>query len=111
MGNQPIIKKRDHSNSVAIFKDEYTTAQGEARTRHSVAIQRSYKDKNGEWKQTALNCFIEDLLPLSSLLESAYMDFNNLLEKSRNNKTPEQSSTSGRASAPKNDDYDDDIPF
>ena len=67
MANQPIIKKRDKATSIAIFRDEYTNAQGEIKNRFSVSIQRSYKDKSGEWKQTSLNCFLEDLLPISTL--------------------------------------------
>lgn len=102
MDNQPVIKTRDKSNSVAIFQSEYTTAQGEIKKRFSVSIQRSYKDKNGEWKQTSLNCFIEDLLPLSSLLRNTYIQFNKYLNKIRDNKGNAQQSS---------EDFDDDIPF
>lgn len=103
MANQPIIKKRDKSNSIAIFRDEYTSAQGEIKTRFSVSIQRSYKDKSGEWKQSALNCFIDDLLPLATLCESSYIAFNNYIEKNRTSKEAEASG--------QNYDADDDIPF
>lgn len=102
MANQPIIKNRDRNHSVAIFKDEYTTNNGEIRTRFSVAVQRSYKDKNGEWKQSVLNCFVEDLLPLSSLLENTYIQLNHYINKQRDkNQVPAQN----------NADFDDDIPF
>lgn len=115
MANTPIIKKRDHSHSVAVFKDEYTTSQGEIRTRFSIAVQRSYKDKNGEWKQTALNCFIEDLLPLAILLQETYSAFNHYLESNRQKTAgkpaadPFKDLPAGKTT--NTDVFDDDIPF
>ena len=112
MANAPILKKRDRSHSVAIFKDEYTTNQGEIRNRFSVAVQRSYKDKNGEWKQTALNCFIEDLLPLALLLQETYSAFNRYLESNRPQKTPADPNKDFQTYKQTNTDvFDDDIPF
>lgn len=110
MKNQPIIKKRDKGNSVAIFKDKYTTSQGEVRSRFSCSVQRSYKDKKGEWQQSAINCFIEDLLPLSCLLENCYIAFNKYLENGRKTGNDYSSlpSNSGMAD---DTNYDDDIPF
>lgn len=102
MANQPIVKNRDRNHSVSIFKDEYTTNNGEIRTRYSVAVQRSYKDKNGEWKQSVLNCFVEDLLPLSSLLENTYIQLNRYINNIRDkNQAPNQNTGCS----------DDDIPF
>lgn len=47
MANAPILKKRDRSHSVAIFKDEYTTNQGEIRNRFSVPCNVHTKTKTG----------------------------------------------------------------
>ncbi len=105
MANQPIIKKRDKATSIAIFRDEYTNAQGEIKNRFSVSIQRSYKDKSGEWKQTSLNCFLEDLLPISTLCENAYIEFNKYIEGKREAK--EKATVSSQSI----NDFDDDIPF
>lgn len=115
MANQPIIKKHDRGLSIAVFKDEYTTSQGEIRTRFSIAVQRSYKDKNGEWKQNALNCFIEDLPPLVLLLQEAYFAFNHYLESNRQKtaakpaEDPFKDLPAGKTT--NTDVFDDDIPF
>ena len=79
MKNQPIIKRRYGRNSIAIFCDEKVTNDGEIKANFSCSIQRSYKDKNNEWKESTLNCIIEDLLPLSSLLEQGYIDFQKMV--------------------------------
>ena len=82
MANQPIIKKRYGRNSIAIFRDEKVTDSGEIRTSCSCSVQRSYKDKNGEWKETTLNCFVEDLLPLSTMLGKAILICKSFLKTS-----------------------------
>lgn len=49
MSNLPILQKRDRNLSISIFSENITDrSTGEIRTRFSFAIQRSYKDKNGE---------------------------------------------------------------
>lgn len=95
---KPIIQKRDRTNSVSIFEDQYVNSNGEAKKRYSVAIQRSYKDKDGNWKNLSLSCFIEDLLPLASLMENAYIAHVDYMNRSKNNQSSQSS-------------VDDDIPF
>ena len=110
MANQPIIKKRYGRNSIAIFRDEKVTDSGEIRTSFSCSVQRSYKDKNGEWKETTLNCFVEDLLPLSTMLEQSYIDLQKFLEDKSSNKATQKAYEPAKAMAAQ-DALDDDIPF
>lgn len=110
MANQPIIKKRFGRNSVAIFCDEKVTNDGQMRTSFSCSVQRSYKDKNNEWKESTLNCFIEDLLVLSCLLENSYIAFQNYLEDKSSNKASQKAYEETKAQAAQNA-LDDDIPF
>lgn len=110
MKNQPIIKRRYGRNSIAIFCDEKVTNDGEIKANFSCSIQRSYKDKNNEWKESTLNCFIEDLLPLSSLLEQGYIDFQKYLEDKSSNKLTKKAYEPAKAQAAQ-EPLDDDIPF
>lgn len=104
MTNQPVLNKRDRGFSVAFFTEDYANpANGEIRTRFSCALQRSYKDKNGQWQQKTIDLFPEELLILANLATESYNLLNDYLNRNR---------SAGRQTAPSNDaPIDDDIPF
>ena len=104
MSNLPVLKKRDRNLSVAVFESQYRTDSGETRTRFSISVQRSYK-KDDKWEQQSINCFVDELLPLSSLLENTYVKLNEYIEKRT------QNGGSRGSAAAQSTDCDDDIPF
>ena len=69
--NKPYYTARDRGLSVTFFKHE-----NDGKTLFGVNIQRSYKPKDGtDWKRDKINLFLEELLPLSALIQRAYGGF------------------------------------
>ena len=103
--NFPIFKNRYRNISIAVFKEESADRNGELRTSFSCSLQRSYKDKDGKWQQSTLSCFLEDLLPISSLAENMFQEINKhlneLTAKDKNYSSAPQGSSN----------LDADIPF
>ena len=52
MGNKPIKRFSDRLLSVAVWKNKGTGRDGEETEFHTVSVSRSYKDRNGEFKNT-----------------------------------------------------------
>lgn len=108
MSNLPILQKRDRNLSISIFSENITDRNtGEIRTRFSFAIQRSYKDKNGEWKNQTINTYSDEMLPFANLITQSYNMLNDYIgkQKTKRSKQPAAAQTAG--SYPE----DDDIPF
>lgn len=69
--NKPYYTARDRGLSVSFFKHE-----NDGKTYFGVSLQRSYKPKDGtDWKRDKVNLFLEELLPLSALIQRAYGGF------------------------------------
>lgn len=73
-GSPPVWKKRLYSNGLfiecAVFRN--TVDQGESSfTTYSASVQRSYKDGEGQWKQSHW-MRRDDLLVASHVLQRAY---------------------------------------
>lgn len=108
MSNLPILQKRDRNLSISIFSESVTDRNtGEIRTRFSFAIQRSYKDKNGEWKNQTINTYSNEMLPFANLITQSYNMLNDYIEKQRSSKQKAASTPQASGSYPE----DDDIPF
>lgn len=108
MSNLPILQKRDRNLSISIFSENITDRNtGEIRTRFSFAIQRSYKDKNGEWKNQTINTYSDEMLPLANLITQTYNMLNNYIQSQKSKKSQSKTSEAAQGWAPE----DDDIPF
>lgn len=108
MSNLPILQKRDRNLSISIFSENITDrSTGEIRTRFSFAIQRSYKDKNGEWKNQTINTYSDEMLPFANLITQSYNMLNDYIGKQRSSKQKAASAAQSARSYPE----DDDIPF
>lgn len=108
MSNLPILQKRDRNLSISIFSESVTDRNtGEIRTRFSFAIQRSYKDKNGEWKNQTINTYSDEMLPFANLITQSYNTLNDYIGKQRSSKQKAASAARSAGSYPE----DDDIPF
>lgn len=103
MNNKPNLSVRDKALSASFFKK-----QGEKGEYYSVCIQRSYKDRNGEWKRESINIFPEDLLKLSALTFRAYNVF--VEEPSVKEDVP-AAITSEQYAAQSDGDLNDFVPF
>ena len=107
MSNLPILQKRDRNLSISIFSENITDRNsGEIRTRFSFAIQRSYKDKNGEWKNQTINTYSDEMLPFANLITQSY---NMLNDYNRTQKTKQSKQTAAAQTAGSYP--EDDIPF
>ena len=69
--NQPEKKFSTGAISATIWQNEGKTKAGESAVYKTVSLQRSYKDKNGQWKTTA-SFRVSDLPKASVVLSKAY---------------------------------------
>lgn len=108
MSNLPILQKRDRNLSISIFSENITDrSTGEIRTRFSFAIQRSYKDKNGEWKNQTINTYSDEMLPFANLITQSYNMLNDYIGKQKTKQSKQTATAQTAGSYPE----DDDIPF
>ena len=77
MGNGPIERIKSYPIEVAIWQHE-----GENGPYFTTSVQRSYKNKQGEWQQTT-SFRRQDLLVLSHLLGKAYDTIEELEDAAR----------------------------
>ena len=70
--NKPVFRYRSGGVSASVFARQVSTKDGTVFDRHSVTIQRSYKDKaTGDWKHTS-NFGKEDLFDVIVAAQKAY---------------------------------------
>lgn len=107
MSNLPILQKRDRNLSISIFSENITDRNsGEIRTRFSFAIQRSYKDKNGEWKNQTINTYSDEMLPFANLITQSYNMLNDYIGTQKTKQSKQTAAAQTAGSYP-----EDDIPF
>jgi hypothetical protein len=66
----PFLNTRAGAISVSFFKKEK-----DGKEYASCCIQRSYKDKNGEWKRESINLFPDDLPTFASLCLGSHYEY------------------------------------
>lgn len=74
MANTPVIKKRSGSFSVAVFEETKQSKSGDSYISHSVVLQKSYKDQNGEWQRQTINLFENNVAEVALLLQATAID-------------------------------------
>jgi len=74
MANTPIIKKRCGAFSVAVFEETKQSKSGDSYISHSIVLQKSYKDQNGDWQRQSINMFDNNAPEVAFLLQSAWND-------------------------------------
>lgn len=67
----PIYKIKNGTQNVAVFANTYRKQDGTQDVFYSLTIQRSYKDKNGEWKQQTISETPERACMLATLIQQA----------------------------------------
>jgi hypothetical protein len=73
-GLKPVVKKQFGSISVAVFEREVTKADGTTFTAKDYVLQKSYKDKAGEWKDQSISFKGRELLAVQEALSAAYVE-------------------------------------
>jgi hypothetical protein len=73
-GNKPIAKKQLGNISVAVFEREVTKADGTTFVAKDYVLQKSYKDKNGEWKDQSISFKAREILAAQEALSAAYVE-------------------------------------
>lgn len=105
--NKPILTTRDRTLSVSIFKKQATGNDGQEHTFYSACLQRSYKDKNGEWQRESINIYPDELLKVSALTMRAYNQLSLALQQEK-----EIAQASGKEyPAQQMDELNDFVPF
>jgi len=69
--NQPEAKFNAGAVSATIWKNEFSGKDGQKGSYHTVSLQRSYKDKQGNWQNTS-SLRINDLPKAQLVLAKAY---------------------------------------
>lgn len=108
----PVIKLRgDGGFSVAVFADNKKRDDGTEYISYSAILQKSWKDKNGQWQQQSVSMFDNNVANVATLLlktASALLDL-------RNNTTATSAKTVAQPTATTNaqaiDELADSIPF
>ena len=70
-GNKPIKKFSTGLINAKVWKNEYEDESGQFSPYHTVAFERHYVDKNGEWNTTN-TLRVSDLPNASLVLKKAY---------------------------------------
>ena len=72
MSKEPPVKKfRAGSVEAAVWKHEQADEEGKTMVQHSVTFQKSYRDKNGDWKHGE-SFFPSDLPKLVLVAQKAF---------------------------------------
>ena len=80
--NQPIKKFRVGGITASVWRNEETQPDGNILVKHSVQIQKRYRDKEGNW-QDSNSYFANDLPKLQLVVAKAY-EFATLIESEAN---------------------------
>lgn len=103
--NKPFLKVEDFPLSISFFKKQ----KDDGKTYCNASIQRSYKDKNGEWQREKINLFPDDLLKMMSLSFRAYNIF--VEEKGKGKEQQAETTASEYVAQKDGEDIVDFIPF
>jgi hypothetical protein len=72
--NKPVIKKQLGNISVAVFTRDVTTPDGKNFTAKDYVLQKSWKDKNGNWQDQSIILKQREILAVQKALDGAFAD-------------------------------------
>jgi hypothetical protein len=73
-GNKPIVKKQLGNVSVAVFAREVSSIDGKIFTAKDFVLQKSYKDKQGQWQDQSISFKAREILAVQEALTAAYVE-------------------------------------
>jgi hypothetical protein len=74
VSNKPIAKRQFGSISVTIFGREVTRPDGGKFTAKDFVLQKSWKDKQGQWQDQSIRLQTRDILAVQEALTQAFID-------------------------------------
>jgi len=72
--NKPIAKRKFGNISVAVFGREVSRPDGTIFTAKDYVLQKSYKDKNGDWQNQSVSLQAREILAAQQALVMAFVD-------------------------------------
>ena len=73
MSQGPVFKKRFGNISVALFSEEKSTTDGKIFTSQNISLEKSWKDKDGEYQSSKVYLDPRDVLAVTQGLHLAYV--------------------------------------
>jgi hypothetical protein len=71
--NKPIAKSQLGNISVTVFPHEVQTANGSAFTAKNFVLQKSWKDKDGNWHDQSITLKSREILAVQKALDEAFV--------------------------------------
>jgi hypothetical protein len=72
--HKPLVKKQLGNVSVAVFAREVSSADGKTFTAKDFVLQKSYKDKQGQWQDQSISFKAREILAVQEALTAAYVE-------------------------------------
>jgi hypothetical protein len=71
--HKPIVKKQLGNISVAVFARDVSAADGTIFQAKSYVLQKSWKDKDGNWQDQSINLKAREILAVQKALDEAFV--------------------------------------
>jgi hypothetical protein len=72
--NKPIVKHQFGQISVAVFERDVSTPAGKTFTAKDFVLQKSWKNKDGNWQDQSISLSARDILAVQQALTLAYVE-------------------------------------
>ena len=74
LSNKPIAKKQLGNISVAVFAREVSARDGSIFTAKNFVLQKSWRDKRGEWQDQSITLKAREILAVQKALDEAFVE-------------------------------------
>jgi hypothetical protein len=74
LANKPIVKRQFGDISVAVFAREVSRTDGTLFTAKDFVLQKSWKDKQGNWHDQSISLQAREILAVEQALVQAFVD-------------------------------------
>lgn len=74
VSNKPIAKTQLGNISVSVFPHEVQTANGNTFTAKNFVLQKSWKDKDGNWQEQSISLKAREVLAVQKALDEAFVE-------------------------------------
>ena len=74
VSNKPIVKRQLGNISVSVFPHEVQTAAGGKFTAKNFVLQKSWKDKDGNWQDQSISLKSREILAVQKALDEAFVE-------------------------------------
>lgn len=74
VSNKPIVKRQLGNISVAVFTRDVSAKDGTTFTAKNFVVQKSWKDKDGNWQDQSISLNSREILAVQKALDAAYVE-------------------------------------